>query len=148
MADQVEAAEALKALEPLVGEWAMSAAGPDGVPWPGDGRSTFAWHESGAHLVQRAGIDAPGAPHSVCIIGCDAGNGEYVQLYSDDRGVCRIYSMTLTDSEWTLTREGHPFSQRYRATISGDGQSIEGVWEKAEDGVNFSTDFHLNYRRV
>jgi hypothetical protein len=47
--DQPTAEEALRQLEPLVGEWTIEARWPDGEPWPGGGRVTFEWHASGAH---------------------------------------------------------------------------------------------------
>ena len=34
--NQPTAEEALKRLEPLVGEWTLEARPPDGPPWPGD----------------------------------------------------------------------------------------------------------------
>ena len=51
--DQPTAEEALKRLEPLVGEWTLEAKPPDGPPWPGEARATIEWHDSGAHLVAR-----------------------------------------------------------------------------------------------
>jgi hypothetical protein len=146
--DQPTAAEALRPLERLVGEWTIEAKGADGQPWPGGGRVTFEWHDSRAHLVQRASIDLPEAPDNTSIIGCDAANGTYFQLYSDDRGVCRVYEMTITSDEWALWREGEPFSQRFTATISDDGNTITGRWEIAEDFTNYTTDFDVVFRRV
>jgi hypothetical protein len=146
--DQPTTEAALQALEPLVGQWAVQAAGPDGQPWPGKGHMTVAWHPSRAHLVQRTMVDVPGAPDSTSIIGCDGANGTYVQLYSDERGVCRIYAMRFDGREWALQREGEPFAQRFVGTISGDGWGIAGRWEKAEDGTNFTLDFYLTYRRT
>ena len=102
----------------------------------------------GAHLVERATVDHPDAPDSVSIIGCDAANGTYFQLYSDTRGVCRVYEMSIGNREWKLWREGAPFSQRFTAAISADGNTITGRWEIAEDGTNYSTDFDLIYHRV
>ena len=93
-------------------------------------------------------MDLPGAPDSISIIGCDAANGAYFQLYSDDRGVCRIYEMRIGEGEWTLTRTGEPFPQRFIATISADGRTIVGRWEKAEGASDFTTDFELTYRKV
>jgi hypothetical protein len=81
--DQPSAEDALKKLEPLVGKWRMMAAAPGGQPWPGEGRTTFEWHESGAHLIESSTVDMPQAPDGVSIIGCDAANGTYYQLYSD-----------------------------------------------------------------
>ena len=85
--EQTTAEKALKKLEPLIGEWRMTATPPGGQPWPGEGRATFEWHDSGAHLIERSTVDIPGVPDGVSIIGCDAANGTYYQLYSDDRGV-------------------------------------------------------------
>ena len=141
--DQPTAEAALKKLEPLVGEWRLVAAPPGGEPWPGGGRAVFEWHESAAHLVQRTTVDSPAAPDSVSIIGCDAANGTYHQLYSDDRGVCRVYRMTIGDGEWKLWREGEPFAQRFTGRFENGGRRIVGRWEAAEDGVDYTTDFDL-----
>lgn len=146
--DQPTAGEALRELDVLVGEWTLEARSAGGAPWPGGGRATFAWHDSGAHLVERRSVDMPEAPASVSIIGCDGANGTYLQLYSDERGVCRIYEMSLGNGEWKLWREGEPFSQRFTARISEDGTTISGRWEIAEDSTNYVPDFDLILRRV
>jgi hypothetical protein len=148
MIDQPTAEDALKRLEPLLGEWALGASSRDGERWPGEGRASFEWHESRAHLIARSTVDVPGAPNTVSIIGCDAANGTYFQLYSDDRGVCRVYQMSIGDGEWKLWREGEPFPQRFTATISEAGEKVSGCWEKAEDGTNYTTDFYLTYTRA
>jgi len=148
MVEQPTAERALRALEPLVGEWTVEAKGPDGQPWPGQGRASFQWHPSGAHLVQRTVTDVPGAPDSTSILGCDAASSSYVQLYSDERGVCRIYSMRIDGGEWILQRDGDPFPQRFAGKISDDARVISGRWEKAEDGADFAVDFYLTYRKI
>ena len=111
--DQPTAEEALKTLEPLIGEWTLEAIPPGGEPWPGEARATFEWHDSGAHVVGRWTVEMPEAPDGVSIMGCDAANGTYYQLYSDDRCVCRVYEMSIGDGEWRLWREGEPFPQRF-----------------------------------
>jgi hypothetical protein len=146
--DQPTARDALKKLEPLVGDWRLEAKPPVGEPWPGEGRTSFEWHESRAHLIQRSTVDMPEAPDGVSIIGCDAANGTYYQLYSDDRGVCRVYDMSIGDGEWKLWRQGNPFPQRFAGRFEDDGRTIVGRWEKAEDGTNYTTDFDLTYLRV
>ncbi len=148
MIDQPTAEDALKALEPLVGDWKLVAQPPGGEPWPGEARSTFGWHPSRAHLVQTSTSDAPEAPSTVSIIGCDGAKGTYYQLYSDDRGVCRVYEMSISDTEWTLWREGEPFAQRFAGRFEDGGGKIAGRWERSDDGVNFTTDFDLTYLRV
>jgi hypothetical protein len=146
--EQPTAEEALRRLEPLVGAWTLEAKWPNGQAWPGGGSVTFEWHSSGAHLLQRGTADLPEFPDNVSIIGCDAANGTYFQLYSDERGVCRVYEMSIGNGEWQLWREGEPFSQRFHGTFSDDGNTIIGRWEIAEDGANYGTDFDLIFRRV
>jgi hypothetical protein len=146
--EQPTAEEALKKLEPLIGEWRMTATPPGGEPWKGEGRTTFEWHESGAHLIERSTVDTPGVPGGISIIGCDAANGTYYQLYSDDRGVCRVYQMSIGDGEWNLWREGEPFPQRFIGQFADDDRTIVGKWEKADDDTNYTTDFDLTYTRI
>lgn len=139
---------ALQRLEPLLGTWSMEATPPGGEPWPGEARMSFEWHDSGAHLVQRWSVEMPGAPGGVAVIGCDAANGSYYQLYSDERGVCRVYEMSIDAEEWRLWRQGEPFAQRFRARFEDGGRTIRGRWELAEDGAEFRTDFDVVYRRL
>ena len=145
--DQPTAQDALARLERLVGEWEVEATWPDGSLGPARGRTTFAWHDSRAHLVQTSTIDLPEAPDSVSVIGCDAASGGYVQLYSDERGVCRVYRMSIDDREWMLWRDGIPFGQRFVAHLSDDGTTMVGGWEIEEDGA-FRHDFAMVYRRA
>ncbi len=146
--NQPTAEQALRKLEPLIGAWSMKAKSASGELWPGGGTIVFEWHDSGAHLVQRGTVDHPEAPNNISIIGCDAANGTYIQMYSDERGVCRIYEMSISNGEWKLWRKGKPFSQRFTGTFSQDGNTITGRWELAEDGANYEIDFELTLRRV
>jgi hypothetical protein len=145
--DQPTAEEALKRLEPLVGQWKLEAIGPDGQPWPGEASATIEWHDSRAHIVERSHADMPEAPDGISVMGCDAANGTYYQLYSDERGVCRVYEMSIDEKEWKLWREGRPFNQRFAATFEEGRDVIRGRWE-IDEGDGWRTDFDLIYRRV
>lgn len=146
--DQPTAQDALKKLEPLVGQWQLTAIGSNGLAWPGEARASFNWHASEAHLVQHTSTDAAGAPDSISIIGCDAASGTYYQLYSDSRGVCRVYEMSIDAGEWRLWRHGAPFAQRFTGRLEDSGDRIVGRWEKAEDGSSFTLDFELIFTRL
>lgn len=146
--DQPTAEAMIKELERFIGEWTMEATPPGGPPWPGEARVSFQWLDGGAFLVERWTVDLPEAPNGTAIIGCDAANGTYFQLYSDERGVCRVYQMSVSGREWKLWREGEPFAQRFTGTFSDDGTTIAGRWEIAEDGENWKTDFDLTYTKV
>jgi len=146
--DQPTADAALKELEPLVGEWKVEMVPPGGEPLDGDAGTVFEWHDSRAHLVQRSTVEVPGAPNGVSIIGCDGAKGTYFQLYADDRGVSRVYEMSIGDGEWRLWRDGEPFAQRWTARFEDGGRTIRGTWELAEGGEDFRDDFDLIYRKL
>ncbi len=48
--------------------------------------------------------------------------------------------MSIGGGEWKLWRAGEPFSRRFTATFTDDGNTITGRWEIAEDGTNYTTD--------
>ena len=145
--DQPTAEGALKMLEALVGEWKLEIIGADGEPWPGEAGATVEWHESRAHLVARSHVDVREAPDSISVIGCDAANGTYYQLYSDQRGVARVYEMSIDESGWKLWRQGEPFAQRFAANFEDGGDTMRGRWE-INEGEGWRTDFEVVYRRT
>ena len=131
-------------LEILVGEWTIEAGFAPGV----GGRVEFEWMAGGKFLIERWEVDHPAAPDGLAIIGFDEDRGTWLQHYFDSRGVARVYEMAVGDGVWTLSR-GHPgFSQRFSGTFSEDGRTIEGTWEKSEDGETWEVDFDLVYRKV
>lgn len=98
-------------------------------------------------------MPVPGAPDGFAIVATDPDSGRYTQHYFDSRGVTRLYGMTFRDGVWTLLRESTDFSplefaQRFTGTFSGDGNHIEGAWEKALPGADWELDFGLRYTRV
>ena len=70
---QPRAEQALRALELLVGEWAVEAKGPDGQAWPGEGRASFRWHPSHAAGASRRRITSAGRPVAFWAIHAAAG---------------------------------------------------------------------------
>src|SRR3982074_1339379 len=124
--DHPPAQAVLKKLEPLIGEWTLDAIPPGGEPWPGEARATFEWHDSRDHVIERSTVEIPDAPDGGSIIGWDAANGTYYRLYSDDRGVCRVYEMSINDGEWRLWRRGAPFPQRFTGKLQDAGKTPGG----------------------
>jgi hypothetical protein len=104
--------------------------------------------EGAPFLIERSEVEMPEAPNAICVIGCDAANDRYFQLYSDDRGVCRVYELSIGDGELKIWREGEPFAQRFAGRFSEDGNRIDARWEAAKDGTTWETDFDLVFIRV
>jgi hypothetical protein len=143
----------LERLEPFVGDWRIEApAFPLEPTLAEDARSTFEWALGGAFLLQRSSVPVPGAPDALSLMTPDAGDG-YTQHYFDSRGIARIYAMAFDGREWTLERHSADvspltFHQRWLATFSADGDTIQGRWEKSPDGRDWELDFELAYRRM
>ena len=133
----------LTQLEVLIGEWVVE------VPqFPGQqGRATFEWLEGGAYL--RFHADAPDpAPTASWIIGRDDSSETYTALHYDSRGVSRVYEMSFSRNVWKLWRQAPGFCQRFSGTVSVDGDSIVGAWEKSPDGSAWEHDLDLTYTRL
>ena len=86
-------------LEPLIGEWrmAMGMPGqevPDELPDIG-ARVTFEWMGEQAFVLERWRVPIPGAPNGLAVLGWDEGRGTFLQHYFDERGVARVYEMSL-----------------------------------------------------
>ena len=134
---------ALAPLARLIGEWTVESP-----MFPGArGRSVFEWLEDGAYLLQRSFAPEP-APSATWLIGGDDSADHHTVLYHDSRGVSRVYQTAMTGAAWTIWRNAPGFSQRFTATLSEDGRTLSGSWEKSEDGSAWEHDFDLVYRRV
>jgi hypothetical protein len=139
----------------LIGTWDFEAS--SGARFLGRGWTSFEWIEGGAFILQRADDEPdPATPrdwsdHSpmpvTAVLGWDDTTGEGAQLYSDARGVFRIYRMSLTDEAWTVWREAPGFNQRFIGRFAAGGTTIEGRWETSEDGTAWAADFDMRYRR-
>jgi len=144
-------------LEQLIGTWTFEARRTDGS-FLGRGRTSFQWIEHGRFVLQRADDepDSDTAPewaeHSpmpvTTILGFDDSTDEQASLYTDARGVFRIYRMQLTDTAWTMWRDAPGFNQRFTADLADGGDTIRGQWQTSEDGREWIPDFDLVYSRV
>ena len=142
---------ALDQLAPFIGEWDLeisSMSFREDLSAVERGHSSFAWLEAGAFLIQHSEISASDFPRSVAVMGPDEEAATYAMLYSDSRGVSRIYRMTFSGGIWTLWRDFPGFSQRFQGTFSEDGKVISAYWEKSSDGSNWERDFDLTYTKV
>jgi hypothetical protein len=139
---------ALRAFEPLVGEWRTTGTHPLVPGTTFHGRTSFGWHEGGAFLVMRSEIDESGIPSGVAVFGSDDQAGTYVMVYFDERGVSRTYDVTLTGGTLVWTRDEAGFAQRNTLTIDDGGARITGIGEMRRDGGDWEGDLSLTYERI
>ena len=123
---------ALTQLDDLVGDWELTMTGAwflDSLDTEVKGSATFEWL-GGAFVAMRSelGVD----PAWDFVFGHSDAQDAYTALYHDERGVARVFAMTFSPSEWTLTREDPGFHQRFVARREGDRNV--GQWDASEDG--------------
>ena len=115
--------DARATLQPLVGEWSWRSSRP-AQDRPADAARHRARAPRGSgsatasSCVQRWSVPIEEAPDGLAVIGWDDERATYLQHYFDDRGVVRVYELSLVDGVLTLERtraDYSPlhFSQRY-----------------------------------
>lgn len=142
-----QATGSMKQFEILVGEWTTVETHPQ-LPSAVHGYSSFSWLKEDGLLLWRFDSEPGGGiPTALSVIGCDDSTGACSVLYSDERGVTRIYQMSLEDGIWKMWRDAPGFLQRMTATISSDGNTITSHGELSRDGKHWEQDLNVTYTR-
>ena len=150
--------DSLLPLNRLVGAWSVEATHP---MLPGVvvyGTADIEWLDGERFLIYRSRLDHPDFPNAISVIGAtdrdrvgEAGvepsDSELTMHYFDSRGVFRVYQASLDEQTWRLWRDAPGFSQRFAGTFTEGGDSIAGLWQMCEDGVNWNDDLEITYRR-
>lgn len=137
----------LKQFEVLIGEWTMVGTHPQ-LPSAVHGQSSFEWLREGALLVWHFNWDqGQGIPNAYSVIGHDDVFEPCSSLYTDERGVARIYYMTLEGGIWKMWRDTADFSQRMTGTFSEDNKTIIMRGEMSHDGSTWEQDLSVTYTR-
>jgi hypothetical protein len=141
---------ALGDLAVLIGDWRIDLTNADFLDDGAamSGTMSVEWLD-GAFIVMRSSMDHDGPPKSVCVIGRNEARSDYTLLYADERGVSRIYGMTLEDRIWIQHREDPGFHQRFQGTVDPGGNRIVATWTKSHEDVRtWEHDFDLTYTRL
>ncbi len=137
----------LKQFDMLLGEWTMVGTHPY-LPAAVHGHSSFEWLREGALLVWHFDWDSgQGIPSAFNVIGHDDAVETCSMLYTDERGVSRIYQMSLAGGVWKMWRESPDFSQRMTGTFSEDDQTITWHGEMSHDSSTWEPDLRVTYTR-
>ena len=112
------------------------------------GITSFSWLEGSAFLIMHTQMDEPEVPDSVSVIGSDDATGRLFMLYIDVRGVSRKFEVRFTGNVLEMWRDFPGFAQRCKCVLKDGGESMEGIWELCEDGVNWVRDMELRYTKV
>lgn len=136
----------LRQFERLIGEWNMLGTHP-AFPSTVSGHSSFEWLREGALLVWHFDWERGGPPCAFSVIGHDDSVEACSMLYTDERGVARIYQMSLEGGVWKMWRDSPGFSQRITGTFNEDENTITCRGELSRDGSNWEQDLGVTYTR-
>ena len=136
----------LKQFDILVGEWNMVGTHPV-FPATVYGHSSFDWLVEGLLLVWHFNWEPGGPPTALSVIGHDGAAETCSMLYSDERGVARIYQISLEGGVWKMWRDTPGFLQRVTGTFSADGNTLTCQGELSRDGSNWEQDLDVTYTR-
>ena len=136
----------MKQFDILIGEWSTVGTHPQ-LPSLVHGHSSFEWLREGALLTWHFNWEPGGPPSAFSVIGHDDATETCSMLYTDERGVARIYLMSMADGVWKMWRDSPDFSQRVTGTFSEDSQIITCKGELSRDGVHWEKDLDVTYRR-
>ncbi len=103
-----------------MGDWSVEVVFPGDPPTTLQGRASIARSEGGAYLNLRSLFEGKSPPTSISVIGRDDKGEGFTMLYADERGVSRVYQMTLSNDVWTLWREAPGFNQRFTGRFDSE----------------------------
>lgn len=149
-ANDAERKPQIEALSVLEGDWETEITNMsfmDDKTAKVTGTAHFNWMKEGHLLVYRSGPPGTPFPTAFAVIGFDEILQTVQMLYTDSRGVSRILTMTLTERTWRLERNAPGFDQRFEGTISDDGNTIKGYWDKRENNGDWVRDFNIRFTR-
>jgi hypothetical protein len=131
----------------FVGDWTLTITNQWWLDDPTtvvSGTATGEWVGDSFVRLQAA-ID--GLPTWHWVFGRNDARDQFVVLYHDERGVLRVFDLTLDDDSWTMSRTDPDMHQRLLARIEGD--RMIGHTDMSEDqGATWRKDFDLIFQRV
>jgi hypothetical protein len=140
-------AELERVADVFVGNWTITITNQWWLEDPTTVTSGTATGEWLGDSFVRLQAELDGEPTWHFVFGRNDARDEFVALSHDERGVLRVFPMTLDAGGWTMSRADPDFHQRIIGRIEGD--RMVGQADASEDqGVTWRKDFDLIFERV
>ena len=131
----------------FVGDWTLTITNQWWLDDPTTvitGSATCEWMGDSFLRMQ---AEIGGEPTWDFVFGRSDARDEFVVLYHDERGVLRVFELTLDGDTWTMSRTDPDFHQRLLARVEGD--RMVGQTDASDDqGVTWRKDFDLIFERA
>ena len=138
-------------LEPLgflIGDWLTIGRHPLVPRVALAGRTAFDWHHGGAFIMMRSEVDDPRFPDGVAIIGSDDGAGSFALSYFDERGVSRLFALTIGAGEVTWRRDDPVLAQCVTVRALAGGDELISTGRMSKNGGDWTDDLSQHFRRA
>ncbi len=140
-------AELEKVAEVFVGAWSLTITNQWWLDDPTTVTSGTATGEWLGDSFVRLEAEVEGIPAWDFVFGRSDARDEFVALYHDERGVLRVFDLTLDDDGWTMSWADPDFHQRLLGRVDGD--RMVGQADASEDqGATWRKDFDLVFERA
>jgi hypothetical protein len=142
----------MRDLEPLIGRWSQIIDAPRHVEGKVGGEMTLEWLSGEKVIVQRSRAENPLFPEGLMVVMSaeEDAEGDFTVHYFDSRAVSRTLHMTFHNRVWKWWRHAagpDDFDQRFEATLSEDGRTIDSSCYLVDDG-EWLHDFDVTYLRA
>lgn len=138
--------ELQKVAEIFVGEWTLRITNQWWLDDPTtvvSGTASCEWLGE-SFLLMHAVIE--GVPAWEFVFGRSDARDENVVLYGDERGVLRVFDLTIDGDSWEMSRSDPDFHQRFAGRV--EGSRIVAQTDASDDrGVTWRKDFDLIFER-
>jgi hypothetical protein len=139
-------AELEKVAEIFVGAWSISITNQWWLEDPTTVTTGTASCEWLGDSFLRLQAEFDGEPTWDFVIGRSDARDEFLALYHDERGVQRLFHLTLDGGSWTMSRADPDFHQRFFGRV--EGNRMVGQTDMSEDlGATWRKDFDLIFER-
>jgi hypothetical protein len=131
----------------FLGDWTVTITNQWWLDDPStvtSGTATCEWLGD-SFLRMQAEID--GTPAWDFVFGRSDACDQFVVLYHDERGVARVFDLTVDGDTWTMSRADPDFHQRLLGRVEGD--RMVGRADASDDrGDTWRKDFDLIFQRA
>lgn len=128
------------------GDWSVTITNMWWLEDPSTARTGIArcdWLGDSFLLLQ---VEFEGEPTWDFVFGRSDARNQFVVLYSDERGVQRVFDLTIDAASWVMSRSDPDFHQRLLARI--EGNRMVGQTDASDDrGDTWRKDFDLIFER-
>jgi hypothetical protein len=136
-----------KVADIFLGDWNVTVTNQW---WVDDPTTVISGTASGQWLGDsfiRFEAELDGLPTWVFVFGRSDARGQFMALYHDERGVLRVFDLTIDDDSWVMSRGDPDFHQRLLARI--EGSRMIGQADASDDqGATWRKDFDLIFERA